>query len=136
MQTEFYEKVFQGLKDYIYKHCEYKAQVVKESPLSPQYPLIVFTEPRNVPINGIQTIYERKFSLGLRADIFAETKDGKEKTQIAREIAKCVENYLVFYEGLRCVSYNLNERMAVNGKICQIVIMFSTNILENKLMRY
>ena len=126
-----YEAILQGLKEYNGKATQnYGNAIVRTPPTSPTYPLTVFTEIRNVANTNFNSCFERVSSVGYRADIYAKTKGKITKDEIARKIAKLVDEYLNNI-GLTRVSFNISE-LENDGSIFRIIMTYSGNLHENR----
>lgn len=126
-----YEEVLQGLKEYNSNATQnYGNTIVRTPPTSPIYPLTVFTEIRNVANTNYNSRFDRVASVGYRADIYAKTKGNITKDEIARKIAKIVDDYLSCI-GLTRISFNISE-LENDSSIFRIIMTYSGNLHENR----
>ena len=89
------ELIYNGLKAFIAsKGNPYDCSVVDEEPYTPTYPLILIHEIRNVSNPSYNTVFEKISSIGYSIEIYAQTMGETSKKQIARELAKLVDEYM------------------------------------------
>lgn len=123
--------ILDGLKEYNSKLDKNYGNVIMSYPsANPTYPYTVFDEIRNVANRNYNTPYDKVASVGYRADIYAKTKGSVSKREIARFIAKEVDNYLSKI-GLLQVSYNASE-LENDSSIYHIILTYSGNLYENR----
>ena len=136
MDIQVYENIKSSLKTYFDKQNltkSYKPNVVGFEPSNPTYPMIIFSEPRNVPLNKYNSRLQTVANLGYRFDIYAKTVGNMSKQQLARLLAKHCDTFACEYVGLRQVSFNEVPNDGVNGALYHIIIMYSGNYFEQKL---
>lgn len=132
MDIQAYSDILNGLKEYNSKLDKNYGNVVLAYPsTNPTYPYTIFDEIRNVANRDYNTPYDKVASVGYRADIYAKTKGNVSKQDIARFIAKEVDNYLTNYVGLLQVSYNVSE-LENDSSIYHIILTYSGNLYENR----
>lgn len=132
MDIQAYSYILNGLKEYNSKLDKNYGNVVVAYPTkNTTYPHTVFDEVRNVANRSYNTPYDKVASVGYRADIYAQTKGNVTKQEIARFIAKEVDNYLTNYVGLLQVSYNVSE-LENDSSIYHIILTYSGNLYENR----
>lgn len=124
--------ILDGLKEYNSKLDKNYGNVIMSYPsANPTYPYTVFDEIRNVANRNYNTPYDKVASVGYRADIYAKTKGSVSKREIARVVAKEVDNYLTNYVGLLQVSYNASE-LENDSTIYHIILTYSASLNENR----
>ena len=126
-----YEYLKEGLKNYNEAMSKpYGNAIVPYATANPTYPYTVFDEIRNVANSSYNTFFDRIASTGYSVRIYAKTKGKITKQEIARTVAKMVDNYLT-YCGLTRISYNANESVNDNS-IYEIIMTYSGNLHENR----
>lgn len=128
MDIEIYQEIYEGLKAYMAQKMPSVA-VLQASPARPTPPLVVFTEVQNRAIT--RNHIDRISTIGYRAAIFAETKNGKLNMTIAREIAKEVNDYLINYVHLGQTSLNTTDNVGVGGKLARVDLLYAASYYEN-----
>lgn len=137
MQTELYEKIKEGLQEYIKNLKLPKSQtptVVGFAPSSPTYPLIVIDEVDNTPYQNMTSFRQTVSSVSYKIDIYAKSVGNQEKQtkqDIARKLMKHCNDYCNSIK-LRQVSFNTFPNTGTNGAIYHITLMYSARFFENK----
>lgn len=139
MDIEIYPAIKNGLKGHLtaqnyIKQFMGKGKyefVVGYEPTKPKYPYVKFAEIRNVPNESFRNPLYTIANLGYRVDVYAKIDGELQKDEIARQIAKLYNDYLICI-GLRQVSWNYVENDGLNGDLYHIIIMYSTNYDEQR----
>lgn len=136
MDTQVYENIKTSLKNYFTSLNLSKSQspnIVGFEPSNPTYPMVVFSEPRNVPQGRYNSRIQTVANLGYRFDIYAKTVGNISKQQLARQLASYCDKFACEYVGLRQVSFNEVQNDGTNGALYHIIMMYSGNYHEQKL---
>ena len=131
--------VYGELKECLSKYFEnsnlakgHKPTIVEFEPAQPSYPIIKFTEVRNVPYEEYRGSRQTVANLGYRADIYAKTYGKSSKSSIARESAKYCNDFLTMCKSLRLVSWNVVENDGANGELYHIIMTYSVPYYEQR----
>lgn len=129
MDIVLYDKLLQGLKEYnATVEKNYGNVVVRYPTTDTTYPHTVFQEIRNVANPNFNSCYGRVSNVGYRVDIYSKTKGNKTKDEIARNVAKIVDDYLTTC-GLTRVSFNISD-LENDSSIFHIIITYTGQLNE------
>lgn len=133
MNIWIYDNIYDGMVIHNESHASenYGNKVVKYAPTSPTYPLTVFDEIKNVVVKNYRTKYDKLTSNGYRLDVYAKTKGNVTKQEIARKIAKQMDDYLTDRVGLIQVSFNVMP-LENDDSIYHITIMYENTFHINR----
>lgn len=133
MVITVYDEIFEALKAYNDTlEQNYGNVVVGTSPSNPTYPLTVFDEIRNDPLQrtNIKSL-DRVDNLGYEVEIYAKTKGKIDKQTIARKIAKDLDDFLTNVIGLKLLSMNPVPNLN-DSSIYRINLRYSALYYENR----
>lgn len=135
MDITVYDKLYEALNAAITDFNEtvkYNVALAHYAPKSPQYPLILLSENRNVPLGRYYGSRERISSLGYTVEIYAKDKAPLSKQDICRQIMQFVVDFMQDKIGLPLISNNSFDREGTNGEIYRTVLVFQRSYYENK----
>ena len=131
MDIKAFEYLLEGYKAYNASlDNNYGNVVVDLPPISPEFPLTIVTEARNVALSTYSTCYERVASVGYRVDIWAQDKGNVSRLTIARTIAEQADEFFTTI-GLMRVSFNANS-LSDEGGSYHIILTYSGNLDETR----
>ena len=105
--------------------------IVGKAPFSPTYPLLKFTEARNVTMPIGYNRRQRIASLGFRLDVYMSSDEIYDKEDVVRNVIFYANQYLTEVTGLRCMSVNYFDEEPYRGQA-----MYSCDYFENKQIIY
>lgn len=135
MQLEFYDKLFDAVKEFISNYNS-KISVNHYAPANPTYPLVVLKEIRNTPSYSTRVGKQVVASLGYQFDIYSTTVGNKTQQKVAREIAERIDYFMWTLNNISRTSYNEFENADGNGKLYRVTIVYSPQYYENKKFKY
>lgn len=133
MDITVYDKLLAALQEYNSTlEQNYGNVVVGTSPSSPTYPLTVFDEIQNDPLQrtNIKPL-DRVDNLGYEINIYAKTKGKVLNQTIARTLAKAIDDFLTNTMGLRLLSMNPVPNVN-DSSIYRINLRYSAKYYENR----
>lgn len=114
------------------KTVEYKVALKRKRTTGTKYPLVVMTEPTNLPSGKYYGSRERISVLGYKFDIYAKDYKGKIDALVCREIMQFITDFMQNHIGLGLISNNLFPEVDEQGELCHIVLVFQRKYYENK----
>lgn len=133
MDITVYDKILAALQAHNDSlEQNYGNVVVGTAPSQPTYPLTVFDEIRNDPLQrtNIRPL-DKVDNLGYEVEIYAKTKGSVSKQTIARKIAKEIDDFLTQVIGLRQLSMNPVPNIN-DSSIYRINLRYSAQYFENR----
>ena len=132
MDIQVYNNLYEALKNYVAeKGNPYGVCVVNDVNTDTKYPFIFIEEPSSNPYNGYERGYERVSLNTYRIEVFAKDKQKTSKQQIARELAKLADDFLIMV-GLNRTSSNANTP-TLDGALYRYTSMYNGYWHENRI---
>lgn len=105
---QFYDYLFDDLKEYISSNSQYKPYIFKKEPEDKLFPLVVIKE---MPRNGVSTTLnytDYKYTFALEINVYSLTNNGIAGKTICKEVSDLIERY--FYD-----KYRMNVMITPNA---------------------
>ena len=97
---DVYDEIFQYLKGYISENSIYSPKILKDTPQSKYFPLVIIKEVRDDLYSENMDKTDQRFNIGYEVEIYTMDKDDIARQTIANEIKGLVNEVLDEHYGM------------------------------------
>ena len=127
---DVYDEMFKYLKKYLSENSSYSPKVLKDTPPSKYFPLVIMKEVQDDLYSENMDKTDQRFNIGYEIEIFTMDKDNIAKQTIADEIKKLINDVFDEHYGMnRKTNKQLDN---ADTDVYRWYMLYEAKIDENK----
>lgn len=127
---DVYDEIFQYLKSYISENSIYSPKILKDTPQSKYFPLVIIKEVRDDLYSENMDKTDQRFNIGYEVEIYTMDKDDIARQTIANEIKGLVNEVLDEHYGMNRKSNKQLDN--ADTDVYRWYMLYEAKIDENK----